>query len=94
MFQTSTLQVVLGLPKWVPNVLLRKHAGVPSFAGRIIDLVAGLSYISVNSWSPLWKFQDGNLVPLTGNLPCISEVLDEIVCHPEYLPSFSSSLKS
>lgn len=84
--------MALGLPKWVPNNLLRKHASVIPICDRIKVLACGfldktwfVDFWSLSSWSSLWDVQEGGLGYLTSNIPCVCDAFDEIDCHPEFL---------
>ena len=47
----------LSLPQWVPNIILRHHAGVPLMAEHIrhIGFSFWVKHLSFCSWSPLWS---------------------------------------
>ena len=51
--QTSALRTALGLPQWVPNIILRHHAGVPLMAAHIRHLGCNfwVKHLSLRNWS-------------------------------------------
>lgn len=53
--QFFSLRVVLGLPKWVLNIALRKHAGFSPVSDRnnVLAFSFWVKYLSLSSWCPL-----------------------------------------
>ena len=50
--------VALGLPRWVPNLVLRQHADSPPLALRMQDLAIRfwIKHISLDVWSSMWDY--------------------------------------
>lgn len=72
------------LPKSVPNIVLRQHAGFFPTADMIKDLAFGFGIIqmSLSRWSHVWDVKEGGLESLASNMLCIYDVLDEFDFRP------------
>ena len=57
-FHTCAIRVALGLPRWVPNLVLRQHAYSPPLTLRMQDLAIRfwVKHISLDGWSLIWDY--------------------------------------
>lgn len=90
--QNSGLRVALGLPKWTPIILLRKHAGLPPLAVRLRDLATRfwVKHLSLDQWSPLViHLQDQLVESMSTSLPThVLNLFEETACCPAQLLRF------
>lgn len=79
--------MVLWLPKWIPNILLREHASAIPLPDTIRDLTFSfwIKHLSLGSWSSLWDLRADGLVSFADNLPCVSDSFDELGCRPQLI---------
>lgn len=92
--QNSALRAALGLPRWVPNIVLKKHAAVLDIQDRIKMLAFNfwLKHMWLQRFSPVWcalcDDQERQIEELA-HFPFIAEVLDEVDCSLGYIINFN-----
>ena len=93
---TGALRVALGLPRWVPNLVLRQHVGSQLLASRFQDLEVRfwIKHISRDGWSPLCDYVHStdktNPLGMVSMGSSIAELLDEIDGHFDHLLQFQA----
>ena len=92
--QNSALRTALGLPRWVPNIVLKRHAAVPDIQERIRMLTFNfwMKHFWLEKYSPVWRSlcnnEEGQMKDMVYT-PFIYEVLDEVDCRLEHIINFN-----
>lgn len=86
----NAIRTALGLPKWVPNNILRKQADIFPLFDRISSLAFGfwIKHRALSNWSPLWDFHEGTLHLVTGSAPVLMMYLKKLMAIRNILPPF------